>query len=176
MNYLLDTCVLSEFTKRQPEAGVVRWVGEADETGLFLSVLSIGEIKPGIARPPASPRKAELNAWLSGELLPRFMNRLLVLDAETILLRGELVSRLRQAGTPIPVMDSLIAATALYHHLTLVTRNEADFEDAVQAVSASGASCHYLATRNPGDYADQPLLNVIQPADLLAVGAAREAE
>jgi predicted nucleic acid-binding protein len=127
VNYLLDTCVLSEFTKRQPDVGVVHWVGEADEAGLFLSVLSIGEIKHGIARLPASPRKDELDAWLSDELLPRFKSRLLVLDAETMLLWGGLVSRLRQAGTPIPVMDSLIAATALYHHLTLVTRNEADF-------------------------------------------------
>ncbi|MFZ6021118.1 MAG: type II toxin-antitoxin system VapC family toxin [Chloroflexota bacterium] len=127
MNYLLDTCVLSEFTRRQPEERVVRWLAQAEEDTLYLSVLSLGEIQHGIERLDDSPRKEVLRTWLVDELIPRFKGRILPLDIQTMIGWGELVAQLERQGRKIPVMDSLIAATALAHHLVLVTRNTADF-------------------------------------------------
>ena len=128
MNYLLDTCVLSEFTRRSPEPRVVEWVRSVEEEKLYLSVLSVGEISHGIEKLPPSARKETLTVWFNDDLLERFGNRLIPIDAQMMLLWGGLVARLEKLGSPVPVIDSLIAATALYHHLILITRNEADFE------------------------------------------------
>ncbi len=128
MSYLLDACVLSEFTRRQPERKVVEWVSNADELALYISVISIGEIQKGITRLPGSPRKDELAKWLRSELMPRFGDRLLVLDAGILLDWGDLLARIEAAGRKMPAINSLIAATALHHDLILVTRNQADFE------------------------------------------------
>jgi len=128
MSYLLDTCVLSEFTRRLPDRKVVEWVSSADELSLYICVISIGEIQKGIARLPDSSRKEELAKWLQSELMPRFGERLLVLDTNVLLAWGDLLARIEAAGKKMPAIDSLIAATALCHDLTLVTRNRADFE------------------------------------------------
>lgn len=130
MSYLLDTCVLSEFTRRQPDRKVVEWVSSADELSLYLCVISIGEIQKGIARLPDSSRKEELAKWLLSELIPRFGDRLLVLDTGILLAWGALTARMEATGKQMPAIESLIAATALNHDLTLVTRNPADFESA----------------------------------------------
>lgn len=127
MTYLLDTCVLSEFTRRRPDQQVVHWLSTTDEDALFLSVLTIGEIQHGIERLDDSPRKSELRAWLMDELLPRFRGRVLPLDVQTLLVWGELTARLERQGRPLPVVDGLLAATALAHDLILVTRNHTDF-------------------------------------------------
>lgn len=127
MTYLLDTCVLSEFTRRRPDQRVIHWLSIADEDTLFLSVLTIGEIQHGIERLDDSPRKHELRTWLMNELLPRFRGRVLSLDVQTLLVWGELTARLERQGRPLPVVDGLLAATALVHNLILVTRNHADF-------------------------------------------------
>ena len=130
MNYLLDTCVISEFTKREPEPKVLHWLAEADETKLFLSVITLGEIRRGIERLPASPRKDQLSEWLNEELLLRFRDRVVMIDAAVMLLWGSLVAQLEESGRKMLAIDSLIAASALYHHLFLVTRNVADFAPA----------------------------------------------
>lgn len=127
MNYLLDTCVLSEFTRRKPDEKVIRWVDGIDEEKLFVSVITIGKIQRGIERLPESGRKTELLAWMNTALIERFAGRMLPLDAETMLLWGSLTRRLERLGQPLPVMDSLIAATALQHNLAMATRNVADF-------------------------------------------------
>jgi len=127
MSYLLDTCVLSEFTRRQPQERVVRWLSQADEDTLYLSVLSLGEIQHGIERLQDSPRKEALHTWLMNELIPRFNQRILPLDLSTMLAWGKLVAQLERQGRKLPAMDGLIAATALIHNLVLVTRNTADF-------------------------------------------------
>lgn len=127
MNYLLDTCVISEFIKRQPEPRVITWLDQIDEDKLFLSAITIGEIQYGIEKSPDSHRKTELLAWLNNDLLQRFTGRILPLDAAAMLGWGTLASRLEQSGRRLGVMDGLIAATALQNNLILVTRNTSDF-------------------------------------------------
>jgi predicted nucleic acid-binding protein len=127
MNYLLDTCVLSEFTRRKPEKKVIRWLDEIDEEKIFVSVITIGEIHHGIERLPESHRKTELLAWFNNELIGRFGPLILPLDTATMFLWGTLAARMEHSGQPIGVMDSLIIATALQNNLIIVTRNVADF-------------------------------------------------
>ncbi len=127
MNYLLDTCVLSEFTRHKPDEKVIRWVDSIPEDKLFLSVISIGEIQHGIERLPDSHRKTELLVWLNNGLIQRFDQRLLSLDAQTMFVWGSLVRRMERLGKPMPVIDALITATAIQNNLIIVSRNVSDF-------------------------------------------------
>ena len=127
MNYLLDTCVLSEFTRRQPEKKIIRWLESIDEEKLFMSVITIGELQHGIERLPDSHRKTELQVWMDSALVRRFGQRILPLDTSALFLWGSLTARLERSGQPMAVMDSLIAATALQYNLILATRNVSDF-------------------------------------------------
>lgn len=127
MNYLLDTCVLSEFTRRQPEEKVIHWLESIDEEMFFLSVITIGEIQRGVERLAESHRKTELLVWLNNDLIKRFGDRAIPLDVPIMLRWGSLTARLEGAGRPIAIMDSLIAATALQNQLVIATRNVTDF-------------------------------------------------
>jgi toxin FitB len=127
MNYLLDTCVLSEFTRRKPDAKVIHWIERMDEEKLFLSAITIGEIYHGIERLPESHRKTELTSWINNGLIARFGQRVLPLDAQTMFLWGSLIARMENTGHPMALMDSLIVACALQHNLIIVTRNIGDF-------------------------------------------------
>jgi tRNA(fMet)-specific endonuclease VapC len=127
MNYLLDTCVLSEFTRRQPHKCVIDWLNSIEEEKLFISVITVGEIQRGIERLPASYRKTELLTWMNTGLLQRFNGRMIVIDAPTMLMWGSLTARLEVAGQPMGVMDSLIVASALQNNLIVATRNVTDF-------------------------------------------------
>ena len=126
MNYLLDTCLLSEFMKRNEDRGVVAWFEAQDDETLYISVLAIGEIRTGIAKLGTTKRSAELRSWLDSVVV-RFDRRILPFDVATANRWGDLKADLETKGQPIPVIDSLMAATALEHDLTIVTRNEADF-------------------------------------------------
>jgi len=126
VNYLLDTCVLSEFTRRKPEEKVIRWVDMIEEEKLFLSAITIGEIQRGIERLPASHRKTDLRVWMNNGLVDRFGQRILFLDTKTMLIWGALTARMEVAGQPMSVMDSMIAASAFQNNLILVTRNVSD--------------------------------------------------
>jgi len=128
MNYLLDTCVLSEFTRRRPDEKVVRWLDQIADEKLFLNAITIGEIQHGIQRLPDSSRKSNLLIWMNNGLIERFGKRILSLDTATLILWGNLIARMEKSGHPMPAMDSLIAATALQHHLTIITRNTNDFQ------------------------------------------------
>jgi predicted nucleic acid-binding protein len=127
MSYLLDTCVISELVAKRPNPRVIQWIDQTDETDLSLSVLTIGEIRKGIERLPDSERKSMLDLWLREQLLVRFKDRLLPIDARVMLQWGQLTGVLELEGQIMGAIDSLIAATALYGGLTLVTRNEDDF-------------------------------------------------
>lgn len=127
MNYLLDTCLLSEFTRRKPETRVIAWLDSIEEERLFISAITIGEIQRGIERMPKSHRKTELLVWMNTTLLARFAGRIIPVDAATMFLWGSLVERLEAIGQPIGVMDSLILASALQNNLIIATRNAADF-------------------------------------------------
>ncbi len=127
MSYLLDTCVISEFVARQPNEKVVSWLAQLEPDAVFLSVITLGEIQKGIDKLPASQRKEELRLWLKDDLLVRFHDRLLPLQAGEMLTWGTLISKVEAKGTPMPLIDSLIAATALHHDLVVVTRDEEDF-------------------------------------------------
>ena len=127
MNYLLDTCVISELARRQPNPQVVGWVDNVDEQSLYLSVITIGEVRKGIEKLTDLQRKATLEKWLNDELLARFAGRILPIEVDTMLRWGTLTGQLEMQGKVMPAIDSLIAATALEGDLILVTRNESDF-------------------------------------------------
>ena len=127
MNYLLDTCVISEVNKPRADRAVTGWMLRVPEERLFLSVLTLGEIQKGISRLTDATRANRLKQWLDVDVRKRFAGRVLPLDEETLLAWGDLARAAEKRGRPLPVADGLLAATALVHHLTFVTRDSADF-------------------------------------------------
>jgi toxin FitB len=127
MRYLLDTNVISELVARQPSPRVIQWIDSLDPDSVYLSVITIGELRKGIEKLGDSQRKDLLHSWLNDDLLIRFSGRILILDAPAMLAWGELVGRLEQQGRPLPALDSLIAALARVHGCVLATRNLDDF-------------------------------------------------
>lgn len=134
MNYLLDTNIVSEWTKASPDTGVVSWLSEIEEDSVFLSVVTFAELRHGIERLPTSKRRKQLDEWLRGELPLRFEQRILPVDGAVADEWGRLVARHDSLGRPIHAMDALIAATAQVYSLTLVTRNTSDFEASVKSL------------------------------------------
>ncbi len=128
MSWLLDTCVLSEYAKREPDLKVIGWLDAQDEDSLHLSVITLGEIGKGILKLRASdPRRShKLMAWL-GKVEQRFAGRILALDAAALRVWAQLAAHAELAGRPVPVMDALMMASAQCHGLTIVTRNVRDF-------------------------------------------------
>ena len=124
MSYLIDTNVLSELRRREPDANVVRWMAERPGNTLYLSVLTMGELSKGVEALPEGDRKRRLLDWLEVELPTYFASRILPVDTAVADRWGRLMA---QAGRPLGAVDSLLAATALCHDLTLVTRNLKDF-------------------------------------------------
>ncbi len=126
MKYLLDTCVISELTKPQPNHHVLTWLDSIQPECCFLSVINIGEIKKGIYKLPPSNKKQALLLWLS-TLLNDYQFRILPVNLDIMESWSAMVAHAEKLGQSVASMDSLIAATAYTHHLTLVTRNERDF-------------------------------------------------
>lgn len=127
MTYLLDTCVISELVAKRPNPSVVTWIDTQIPTNLHLSVITIGEIAKGTSKLAPSRRKDSLTTWLNQTLPNRFGERILGIDTATMMLWGDMVGRLEKQGTPMPLLDSLIAAIAIQNSLRLVTRNIDDF-------------------------------------------------
>jgi len=125
VSYLIDTNVLSELRRKSPDPQVVAWMQARPRQSLFLSVLTLGEIRKGIERVEDALKKQLLNDWLEVELPNYFVGRLLDIDVHVADRWGRLLA---SAGRPIPAIDGLLAATALQNDLTLVTRNIKDFE------------------------------------------------
>lgn len=125
MAYLIDTCALSEFTKPQPSAAVVSWFTAVVDGTDFISVLTLGELEKGIARLRPSKRRTAFERWLA-EIRVRFAERVLPVDGPVAIEWGRMSARAELAGNPLPVVDALLAATAIVHGLSVVTRNSAD--------------------------------------------------
>lgn len=126
MNYLLDTCLISELAKSEPNTKVVQWVLSENETHFYISVLTFGELQKGIEKLPRSKKKEKLRIWIEDELKNRFQNRIIGIDMGVSLLWGKIQCLAEKKGKPMPAIDALIAATGIVHDLTVVTRNVTD--------------------------------------------------
>ncbi len=131
MSFLIDTCALSELTRKNPAPLVTEWFDGTPAESLHVSVLSFGEIRRGVERLPDSRRRSRISAWLENELPAWFENRVLPIDGSIADEWGRLTARLKN---PLTAIDGLIAATALCRRLTVVTRNESDFAPAGVAI------------------------------------------
>jgi toxin FitB len=127
VSFLLDTNVVSEWVKPQPNPRVVHWLNEVDEEQVFLSVVSLAEIRRGVELMAPGKRRDRLASWLTGDLPARFAGRVLEVDSRIAEAWGVLMARGQRAGVSVGVLDAFVAATAEVHRLTLVTRNVADF-------------------------------------------------
>lgn len=128
MNCLLDTNVISEWVKPRPDPRVVRWLAEADEDSIWLSIITFAEIRLGIEGMASGKRRDALQSWLQNELPARFKGRVLGVGVAVAHAWGAVMARSRKAGASLHVMDAFFAATAEAHALTLVTRNTQHFE------------------------------------------------
>lgn len=127
MNFLLHTNAVSEWVKPRPNVGLIRWMESADEDRIFLSVISLAELRYGVERMPGGARRSRLEEWLREQLPLRFEGRILSVDQNVAEAWGRTVSRSEALGRPMSVMDAFLSATAEAHRLTLVTRNVSDF-------------------------------------------------
>ena len=130
MKYLLDTNIISEFVSKKPSQKVLDYINSLDENDIYLSVITIGEIRFGIEKLDKENQKKKikmLSDWLENDLIQRFNGRILDVDLEIMLKWGEVNAQLQKIGKPMPIMDSLIASSCLAKELILITRNEKDF-------------------------------------------------
>lgn len=121
----MDTNVLSELVRPKPDAAVLRWFANTPDEALFLSALTLGEIRKGVEKLADIQRREKLRLWLEHDLRDWFGTRILPIGPEVVDRWGRLLA---QVGRPAPAIDSLLAATALHHDLRLVTRNTKDFD------------------------------------------------
>jgi predicted nucleic acid-binding protein len=125
--YLLDTNVVSELIKPSPDALVAAWIRATEETDLHLSVLTFAEIRYGIEKLPQGSRRERLRRWMDADLADRFEGRILGVDRAIGELWGVIMARGFALSVRLPVMDTLLAATAEHHGMTMVTRDIRDF-------------------------------------------------
>ncbi|SFJ58402.1 type II toxin-antitoxin system VapC family toxin [Aerobium aerolatum] len=128
MRLLLDTNVLSEVTKPNPDEGVLKWIHGLDEDRTFISIVSIAEIRRGVALMDSGRKRDALGEWLAHDLPQRFENRIIPVEEPVALAWGDLMALAKRRGRGLASMDGLIAATAVAHQLSLATRNIKDFE------------------------------------------------
>ena len=129
MNYLLDTCVISELIKPKPSSKVLKWLRSCENENLFLSSLTIGEVQKGISKLPDSQKKNNLQDWMDKELIRRFNKRIIGIDFKVAQQWGKIQASTEIAGTKIPVIDSLIASIGIVYDMTVVTRDIADMRN-----------------------------------------------
>jgi predicted nucleic acid-binding protein len=128
MKYLLDTCVISEIIRPQPDENVISWLQDKNENSLYLSVLTFGEIEKGIEKAVDPVRKRTLQLWVEQDLKQRFENRVIPIDLEISSRWGTIQGNAELVGKSMPVIDGLIAVSGLVHNCIVVTRNIADME------------------------------------------------
>ncbi len=127
MNFLLDTNAVSDWVKPRPNPGLIRWMESVDEDRVFLSVISLAELRYGVERLPPGARRNRLEQWLLDQLPLRFEGRILPVDPKIAEAWGKTVSRSEALGRPTGAMDAFLSATAEVYRLSLVTRNVSDF-------------------------------------------------
>lgn len=127
MNYLLDTCVISELVKVTPNRSVTDWLHDTPTERLYISVITVGEIRKGLTKLPDSKKKDLLTNWLN-RLLEDYQKRILTIDLTVAENWGVIQGKAEKKGLVMPTIDGLIAAIAYTHNLALVTRNVSDFE------------------------------------------------
>ena len=127
--FLVDTNVLSEAVRTKPDQRVLDWIGAADEAILYLSVLTLGEIRKGLAILPQGKRRTRIEAWIEVDVQSRFAGRILPVTSPVADRWGLLAAEAKKKGRALATIDGLLAATALEHNLTIVTRNVRDFRD-----------------------------------------------
>ena len=125
--FLLDTNLVSELIRVKPARRVLEWIEAADEGLLYLSVLTLGEIRKGVAGLAQGKRRTRLETWLQVDLQARFSGRLLPIDGAVANRWGLLAAQAKTKGVSLPVIDGLLAATAIHYDLTVVSRNSSDF-------------------------------------------------
>jgi predicted nucleic acid-binding protein len=128
MRYLLDTCVISELIKKEPDKNVLSWLKEQDENDLYLSILTFGEIEKGIEKATDKIRKNKLKLWVEEDLKQRFEGRILLIDLAVATRWGALQGIAELKGKPMPAIDGLIAVSGLVNNCIVVTRNTVDME------------------------------------------------
>ena len=128
--FLLDTNCISELVRPKPEPRVLEWMDAADETMLHISVITLGEIRRGASLRFPDKRRRRLETWLEVELSARFAGRVLPVDAPVAYRWGLLTADAERRGKKLPVIDALLAATALHYDLTVISRNTKDFVNA----------------------------------------------
>lgn len=127
MNVLLDTCVVSELSRDRRDSRLREQLEAIADDGLFLSVITLGELSKGVALVDAQSKRRRLSSWLS-KLELDYRDRVLPVDAQIARIWGDLTARAQQRGRIVPVCDGLIAATAIRHGLYVMTHNVKDFE------------------------------------------------
>jgi len=126
MKYLLYTCVISELVKKEPHPAVSHWMDAGDESRMYLSVLTIGELIKGITKLLDGEKREKLQSWVNNDLALRFGQRFVGIDAEIAWAWGTLLGEAEKRGEKLPVVESLIAVSANVHDLVVVTRNVYD--------------------------------------------------
>ncbi|RRY11300.1 type II toxin-antitoxin system VapC family toxin [Brucella anthropi] len=129
MRYLLDTNILSNFTKPAPSESLVAWMADQSDDDLFIASLTLAELRRGVIEKPAGKRRDQLDAWFSGPQGPQalFAGRILPFDERAGLVWAELMAEGRAAGRPRSGLDTIIAAIATTNDCVVVTDNERDF-------------------------------------------------
>jgi len=128
MNYILDTCVISELIKKDPDKNVIKWISEIDENALFITSITIGEIVKGIERLKEGKRKNDLIGWINTDLKERFKNRIIAFDTESATVWGKVQATTELKGKPLPAIDGLIASIGIANNMVIATRNISDME------------------------------------------------
>ncbi len=127
MTFLLDTNVISETVKRQPEGRVLSWLSDQVPSDLFLTSVTIGELVRGARRLHDWERRQLFEKWIEDDLVNQFEDRILPFDHAAARIWGQIMGDGDRVGQPRPAADAQIAAIARHHRLTLVTRNMKDF-------------------------------------------------
>jgi len=126
LKYLVDTNILSEMTRKQPDNRIVEWFENTANTDMFISVISVGELVYGVAKLPDGTKKMKLSAWLSDLFYENFYDRIVGISMDVMEAWGEMSAKFMRT---LPILDTLIAATALVNNMIVVTGNTRDFKD-----------------------------------------------